>query len=140
FKGQSAEAEEGKKPGYSEEESGVQAKGPEGGNPQQGENESQQERQNAGIFTVNEQYDESGVSCGLTGTCDSQVSGIIASYAAASAQGSYSLNSQSSGSITGAYTGQFNGGSMTAHFGDYSVSGSADITGTGAHLSKDLHI
>src|SRR5690606_2925612 len=36
FKGQSGEAEEGKKPGYSEEESGVQAKGPEGGNPQQG--------------------------------------------------------------------------------------------------------
>ncbi|MDP2246519.1 MAG: FecR family protein, partial [Nitrosomonadales bacterium] len=33
FKGQSAEAKEGAKPGYSEEESGVQAKGPEGGDP-----------------------------------------------------------------------------------------------------------
>lgn len=140
FKGQSAEAKEGEKPGYSEEESGVQAKGPDGGNPQDGENESQEERQVASVFTVNEQYDESGISCALTNTCDSQVSAIIASYAAASAKGEYYLNSDTSGPITGAYTGNFSGGSMDVYFGDYSVSGYAYTTGTGAHSGTNIDI
>jgi hypothetical protein len=135
FKGQSAEASEGQKPGYTEEESGVQAKGPEGGNPEQGENESQQERQIAGIFTVNEQYTEEGVSCALTSSCgESGVAAVIASYAAQNAVGYYQLNTSSSGTVSGAnFTGNFSYGSLTAQFGSYSVSGDFGISGTGTH-------
>ncbi|MDZ4099896.1 MAG: FecR family protein [Methylophilaceae bacterium] len=131
FKGQSAEAKEGEKPGYSEEESGVQAKGPEGGNPQEGENESQAERQLAGIFTVNEQYNEDGISCALTKTCDADgLAAVIASYAAANAVGDYYLNSSSSGSISGGgFSGVFDSGSITAFFGDYSLTGNFSASG-----------
>lgn len=142
FKGQSAEAGEGEKPAYSEEASGVQAKGPEGGNPQTGENESQQERQIASIFTVNEQYTEDGISCALTNSCgasDSGIANILASYAAANADGLYILNSSNSGPVTGAFTGNFSGGSMNVHFGSRTVSGYFNIDGTGAHSGGYLY-
>jgi hypothetical protein len=132
FKGQSAEASEGQKPGYTEEESGVQAKGPEGGNPEQGENESQQERQITGIFTVNEQYTEEGVSCALTNSCGADgVAAVIANYAAQNAVGYYSLNTSSSSQISGGgFVGSFTGGGFSAYFGDYSIDGSFFATGT----------
>lgn len=133
FKGQSAEAGEGEKPGYSEEESGVQARGPEGGNPETGQNDYQQETQIANIFTVNEQYGEDGTPCTLTNTCTSDLSPVIAEYAAQNAVGYYSLNASASVSVSGAFTGNFSFGEMYAYFGDYSVSGSFGINGTQAN-------
>ena len=137
FKGQSAQAKEGEKPGYSEEESGVQAKGPQGGDPGTTESESELERQIASIFQVNEQYSEDGTSCALTNTCIDN--SIIAQYAAQNAVGYYSLNTGSSSSVSGAnFTGNFSYGSLYASFGDYSVDGYFNIDGTGVHSGNTL--
>jgi len=141
FKGQSAEAAPGEKPNYSEEESGVQAKGPDGGNPQDGENESQQERQNADAFDVNEDnystyltlLEENGEAdpCIITGSCSDALSAVIASYAAANAKGYYYLNSSTSGPISGGgFSGSFDSGYLDAYFGDYSVEGYFQASGT----------
>lgn len=145
FKGQSGEAEEGKKPGYSEEESGVQAKGPEGGNPQQGEDESQQNRENNNLFAVNEVRDEDGFSCALDQVCsqlltgdsaDSPLTALLADYAAQSAEGYYVLSQSASGSVSGDFEGDFTSGSMTAMFATYEVDGDFTITGTGSYSGQ----
>lgn len=130
FKGQSSETNEGEKPNYSEEESGVQAKGPEGGNPETGENESQQERQIADIFTVNEQYTEDGTPCAITNTCgaDSQLATVIANYAAQNARGEYYLNSDTSSSIAGLNNGRFENGFLDVHFGNGTIGNSFEIS------------
>lgn len=124
FKGQSAEVEEDGKPQYSEEQSGVQAKGPEGGNPEQGEEESQQERENTSLFAVNDIRDEEGVSCALSGSCDqilsggSELSNVLANYADQNAVGYYS---GSSTTVLGNGAQIYASGSLTAYFGNYSV-------------------
>jgi len=138
FKGQSAQAKEGEKPSYSEEESGVQAKGPDGGQPGKTESESKQEQDLAKIFTVNEQYTEEGVSCAITNTCDGG-NAVIAAYAAQNAVGYYQLNTSTSGDISGAnFTGKYYYGYMDAYFGDYSVSGYFGVEGTGSHSGNYL--
>ncbi len=152
FKGQSAEAEEGKKPGYSEEESGVQAKGPEGGNPQQGDDESQQNRENNNSFAVNEIRDGDGFSCALDQVCSQLLSGepiiedpadplttVLADYAAQSAQGYYVLSQSASGSVSGDFEGDFTSGSMTAMFATYEVDGDFNITGTGIYSGQAIN-
>lgn len=155
FKGQSAEAEEGKKPGYSEEESGVQAKGPEGGNPQQGDDESQQNRQNNNSFAVNEIRDGDGFSCALDQVCSQLLTGeiinndttdstdplttVLADYAAQSAVGYYYLDSSASGSVSGNFEGDFTSGSMTAMFSTYEVDGDFTITGTGSYGGQSIN-
>ncbi len=131
FKGQSSETEEGKKPKYSEEESGVLAKGPKGGGePDKGQNQSKEEQEQAKIFTVNEQYTEEGVSCALTASCgsDGALAGVIASYAAQNAVGEYS----GSGTISGLNSGITGtaSGSLYAQFGTYSVSNFLDLSVT----------
>lgn len=147
FKGQSGEAEEGKKPGYSEEESGVQAKGPEGGSPQQGEDESQQNRENNNLFAVNEVRDEDGFSCALDQVCsqllsgdsaDSPLTALLADYAAQSAEGYYVLSQSASGSVSGDFEGDFTSGSMTAMFATYEVDGDFTITGTGSYSGQAI--
>lgn len=147
FKGQSGEAEEGKKPGYSEEESGVQAKGPEGGSPQQGEDESQQNRENNNLFAVNEVRDEDGFSCALDQVCsqllsgdsaDSPLTALLADYAAQSAEGYYVLSQSASGSVSGDFEGDFTSGSMTAMFATYEVHGGFTITGTGSYSGQAI--
>jgi hypothetical protein len=148
FKGQSGEAEEGKKPGYSEEESGVQAKGPEGGNPQQGEDESQQNRENNNLFAVNEVRDEDGFSCALDQVCsqllsgdsaDSPLTALLADYAAQSAEGYYVLDTSASGSVSGTnFQGEFASGSMTASFGTYEVDGYFNIAGSGSYSGQSI--
>lgn len=147
FKGQSGEAEEGKKPGYSEEESGVQAKGPEGGSPQQGEDESQQNRENNNLFAVNEVRDEDGFSCALDQVCsqllsgdsaDSPLTALLADYAAQSAEGYYDLSQSASGSVSGDFEGDFTSGSMTAMFATYEVDGDFTITGTGSYSGQAI--
>lgn len=141
FKGQSAEAAPGEKPSYSEEESGVQAKGPSGGNPQDGENESQEERENADTFDVNEDnystyltlLEEEGEAdpCIITGACSDALTAVIASYAAANAEGYYVLNPSASSQISGGgFSGSFDSGFLTAEFGDYSLSGYFYASGT----------
>ncbi len=151
FKGQSGEAEEGKKPGYSEEESGVQAKGPEGGNPQQGEDESQQNRENNNLFAVNEIRDGDGFSCALDQVCSQLLTGeiinndstdslttVLADYAAQSAEGYYVLSQSASGSVSGDFEGDFTSGSMTAMFATYEVDGDFTITGTGSYSGQAI--
>lgn len=147
FKGQSGEAEEGKKPGYSEEESGVQAKGPEGGSPQQGEDESQQNRENNNLFAVNEVRDEDGFSCALDQVCSQLLSGesaespltaLLADYAAQSAEGYYVLSQSASGSVSGDFEGDFTSGSMTAMFATYEVDGDFTISGTGSYSGQAI--
>jgi len=130
FKGQSAEAEEGKKPQYSEEESGVQAKGPDGGNPETGKNESEQEREDNTIFAVNEQYNDDGTSCGLTNTCGGgqSLSDVIAEYTAQNALGYYILDFDKSSAIAGLNEGKFEYGYLDVYFGDYTVTNSFDIS------------
>lgn len=118
FKGQSAEASEGEKPSYSDEESGVLAKGPEGGGPGTGQDESKQEQENAKIFTVNEQYNEEGSSCALTNSCTN--TSIIAQYAAATAVGYYNGSTSSISGLNGGVTGTAVG-YLTAEFGEYKV-------------------
>lgn len=154
FKGQSGEAEEGKKPGYSEEESGVQAKGPEGGNPQQGEDESQQNRENNNLFAVNDIRDEEGNPCARYG-CEQLLTGeiinndstdstdplttVLADYAAQSAEGYYVLSQSASGSVSGDFEGDFTSGSMTAMFATYEVDGDFTITGTGSYGGQSIN-
>jgi hypothetical protein len=152
FKGQSGEAEEGKKPGYSEEESGVQAKGPEGGNPQQGEDESQQNRENNNLFAVNEIRDGEGFSCALDQVCSQLLTGepivedpadpmtaLLADYAAQSAEGYYVLDTSASGSVSGTnFQGEFASGSMTASFGTYEVDGYFNIAGSGSYSGQSI--
>ncbi|PKO92183.1 MAG: hypothetical protein CVU15_07330 [Betaproteobacteria bacterium HGW-Betaproteobacteria-1] len=127
FKGQSAEAEEGKKPQYSEEESGVQAKGPDGGNPETGKNESEQEREDSTIFAVNEQYDDEGRSTGL-GDTPVTLAHVIAEYSAQNALGYYILDFDKSSAIAGLNEGKFEYGYLDVYFGDYTVSNSFDIS------------
>lgn len=124
FKGQSAEAEEGKKPQYSEEESGVQAKGPDGGNPETGKNESEQEHENAGIFAVSEKYDDEGRPIALSGG----IADVIAQYAAQNALGYYLLNFDNSSAIAGLNQGKFENGYLDVYFGDYTVYNSFEIS------------
>lgn len=147
FKGQSAETEEGKKPGYSEEESGVQAKGPDGGNPEQGNNESQQNRENNNMFAVNEVRDGDGYSCALDQVCAQLLAGadptgpltaLLADYAAQSAEGYYYLDTSASGAVSGNFEGNFSGGSMTAQFSTYEVDGNFSIEGTGVYIEQTI--
>lgn len=140
FKGQGAEVGAGQAPGYSEEMSGVQARGPEGGEPQRGDNQHREQQQLANIFTVNEQYTEDGISCALNDTCagGSAVNQVIAQYAAQNAEGYYNL--QSGGSISGAnFGGTFVEGNLIASFGSYMVSGDFQVVGDSAHSDVTLN-
>lgn len=130
FKGQSAEAGEDEKPGYSEEESGVLAKGPDGGEPDKGQNQSEEEQDLAEVFTVNEQYTEEGTSCALTDSCggENQLASVIADYAAQTAKGTYLLNVDTSSSIAGLNNGKFENGSLEIYFGDNTVFNNFEIS------------
>lgn len=143
FKGQSAETEEGKKPGYSEEESGVQARGPEGGNPQEGEDESQQDRETGNLFAVNDIRDEEGNPCAVSGTCEQLLTGennlsaVIAEYAAQNAVGYYEMDTGKSSAIAGLNDGTFEGGYLGVYFGDYTVFNSFTISATSGGSSGE---
>jgi len=125
FKGQSAETEEDQAPGYSDEESGVLARGPQGGEPGNVYEQTQHERDLAHIFVVNEQYDGEGTSCALTNSCAGD-SNIIAQYAAANAYGIYESSSSSLSGLADGYSG-YAYGYLEAYFGDYSVYNNFDV-------------
>src|SRR5690606_3141721 len=101
--------------------------------PQQGEEESQQDRETNNLFAVNDIRDAEGNPCAISNSCEQLLSGgdelsaVIAQYAAQNAVGSYSLNTSQS-SIAGLNNGQFDDGRLDVYFGDYSVSTSFTIS------------
>ncbi len=158
FQGQSGVVTgEGNTPGYSEDGPIVGAAGPEGGNPQEGDKEQQQQQALIGTFTVAEQYNDQGVPESV----NDPLLGVIAGYAAANAEGYYELDYN--GSITGVpnaasgggHVAKISSGAIWANFGEYKVTGyisvdstysgssgyyayfypSGNITGTGFNMS-----
>ncbi len=84
FEGQSAEVEAGGPPKYTDEELTLGARGPNGGEPESGNNQQLAEDENNNIFKVNEQYTDNGVPCSLVGNCAisavTNLSGLASAY------------------------------------------------------------
>jgi hypothetical protein len=68
FEGQSAEVEAGGPPKYTDEELTLGARGPNGGEPESGNNQQLVEDTNNNIFKVAEQFTDAGLSCSI-GIC-----------------------------------------------------------------------
>ncbi len=127
FSGQSADVEPGKAPTYSDEEMTLGAKGPEGGQPEKGEQEQQAENDNNDAFRVSEQYSDTGMAC-LAADCG--ISSIVANLNAIGATGTYKLDSSVENIGGGAgWTSKINGSNsfLQANFGSYSMSGNLYI-------------
>ncbi|MDP3210667.1 FecR family protein [Methylotenera sp.] len=121
FQGQTAEVETGKPPKYSDEELTLGARGPEGGEPEDGNRQQLAENDSNNIFKLPEQYDQDGVSTSLGGG----MSAVIANLNGINAEGVYALDTSvtqtnSSGLSELSYV------SLIANFGNYQMNG--DIT------------
>jgi hypothetical protein len=125
FSGQSADVEPGKAPTYSDEEMTLGAKGPEGGQPAQGEQEQQAQNQNNDVFRVSEQYNDNGTAC-LAADCG--ISSTVANLNGIGATGTYHLDNSVENTGGGAgWTSKVDSASITAYFGDYTMAGNIDI-------------
>lgn len=125
FSGQSADVEAGKAPTYSEEEMTLGAKGPNGGQPEQVEQEQQAQNQNNDVFKVSEQYGDDGISNSVE---ISGISGVIANLNGMNATATYQLDNsvQNIGGGLG-WTSKVNSANIIANFGNYSMNGSIEI-------------
>ncbi|PPC93826.1 MAG: hypothetical protein CTY33_06410 [Methylotenera sp.] len=126
FSGQSADVEPGKAPAYSDEEMTLGAKGPEGGQPEKGEQEQQAENDNNDVFRVSEQYSDTGMAC-LAADCG--ISSVITNLNAINAEGEYKLDTTvASVGKGGGWTSKLNDSSyFTASFSGYTISGSIGV-------------
>jgi len=125
FEGQSAEVEAGGAPRYSDEELTLGARGPEGGEPAS-DNQQQLAEGANNIFKLAEQYNQDGVSCGLTGGC--AISGVMANLNGTNASAHYVLDSSVANlGGGGGWTSKVGSASLYANFGNYSMSGSIGI-------------
>lgn len=132
FSGQTAEVKPGSAPTYSDEEMTLGAKGPEGGQPEQGESEQIAESDNNNVFMVAEQYGDDGVAC-LGGDCG--ITSVVANLNGINAIGDYQLDSSVENVGGGAgWKSKIDATSyLTAYFEDYSMSGLIKV-----ESSKDI--
>lgn len=127
FEGQGAVVEPGKGPGYSDDALTLGARGPEGGQPQDTNDQQQTENNNNDVFKVSEQYGDDGSVC-LSGDCNA-ITATIANLNGIGAEGYYQLDS-SQKNIGGGegWTSKVNPYSfLFANFGNYSISGNIGI-------------
>lgn len=125
FSGQTAEVKPGTAPAYSDEEMTLGAKGPDGGQPEQGEQEQQAQNQNNDVFKVSEQYGDDGLAC-LDADCG--ISSTIANLNGMNATGNYQLDNsvQNVGGGAG-WTSKVSSADIDADFGSYTMDGDIQI-------------
>lgn len=125
FSGQTAEVKPGTAPTYSDEEMTLGAKGPDGGQPEQGEQEQQAQNQNNDVFRVSEQYGDDGVAC-LGGDCG--ISSTVANLNGIGASGTYRLDNSVENAGGGAgWTSKVVDALIVADFGGYTMGGNIQI-------------
>lgn len=127
FAGQSAEVGSGEAPKYSDEEMTLGAKGPEGGQPQEGQEQQQSEDENSTIFKVSEVLTDDGVPASIAP--DTSISAVIANLNGINAQGVYNLDTTvtNSGGGVGWSSTVKPSSVLYADFGSYSIDGYLDI-------------
>jgi hypothetical protein len=128
FEGQSAEVEAGGIPKYTDEELTLGARGPNGAEPESGNNQQLVEDENSNLFKVSEQYSDAGLSCGLTGGCD--ISAVMANLNGTGASATYVLDpSVANIGGGGSWTSEVRSGTyLIAQFGSYSMSGTMNMS------------
>jgi FecR protein len=131
FQGQSGVVtDENIQPNYTDEEPKVTAAGPHGGNPQENHEQQQQQQEQSNTFVVGELVNPEGVPDAIA---PDPLLAVIASYAAASAEGVYFLDTAvansghgGNGAPSSLYTASLTSDSvLKANFGSYQIS--ADI-------------
>lgn len=133
FEGQGATVESGKAPGYSDEDLTLGARGPEGGQPQETNEQQQAENQNNEIFSVSEQYGDDGISTGID-----KISAVIANLNGIGAEGYYRLD-ETVANVGGGegWTSKINPYStLVASFGTYTMYANIGIDSTKAGVSS----
>jgi len=124
FKGQGAVVEPGVAPSYSDEQLTLGAKGPEGGQPSETQQQQLANSDNNNVFKVSEQYNEAGVSTSVTNA--NGISAVIANLNGIYAEGFYLLDSSVANTGTNGFynTALVGDGSVLyAYFGDYTLTG-----------------
>lgn len=122
FEGQGAHVENGQPPGYNDKDLNLGARGPDGAQPEQTQNEEQAENENINIFAVGEVVNENGVPTSLT---EPGISAVIANLNGINAEGVYFLDpSVANVGSGGGWTTKLNNSSrLYANFGNYSAQG-----------------
>lgn len=134
FAGQSAEVGAGEAPKYSDEEMTLGAKGPEGGQPEDGQQQQQSEQENAEIFKVSEIYTDDGVPASIP--ADAGMSAVIANLNGINAEGVYFLDTsviQAGGNSL--YNTKIDSGTLFAQFGPRTITGDLTFKSTPAATS-----
>lgn len=123
FKGQGAVVEPGAAPSYSDEQLTLGAKGPEGGQPSETQQQQLANSDNNNVFKVSEQYNEAGVSTSVTNA--NGISAVIANLNGINAEGIYLLDSSvaNTGGNNNYNTALKSGSVLSANFGSYSLEG-----------------
>jgi len=121
FQGQSAEVEAGGPPKYSDLDLTLGARGPEGGEPEDGNRQQLAEDDSNNIFKLPEQYDQEGVSTSLGGG----MSAVIANLNGINAEGIYILDSSVTQTNSG--SSELNNVLLFAEFGNYQMYGGIEV-------------
>ncbi len=128
FQGQGAVVEPGAAPSYSDEQLTLGAKGPEGGQPSETQQQQLANSDNNNVFKVSEQYNEAGVSTSVTNA--NGISAVIANLNGINAEGIYLLdpnvvNTGTNGFYNTALVGgnQNIGSVLSANFESYVLTG-----------------
>ena len=129
FKGQGAVVYPGKAPVYSEEEMTLGARGPQGGQPDETNDQELVDNQNNSIFKVAEQYTDDGIAC-LNGNCD--IASAITNLNGIVATAYYVLDNAvaNNGGGMGWTSKVGDSSNLSADFGNYSITGQIYIEST----------